>query len=99
MKLERMRLLGSSLLVRRIPEMKESEGGIIIPDSATEKPMEGVVLVAGPGRMTDTGLVLPMFVEVGDKVLFKKFAGVEVANNKEGMFLIMDQTNILGILP
>ena len=91
--------LNANVLIRRDPEVKMSSGGIIIPDTLTEKPMEGEVLAVGTGRIFDTGAVAPMTVKVGDRVMFSKFAGVELVNNQQdGMLLLMDEKSILGII-
>jgi chaperonin GroES len=79
--------------------MKQTEAGIIIPDTLTDKPMEGTVVAVGPGKTTDYGVFHDMKVVVGDNVLFGKFAGVQIAENDEGEFIVMDQDYIIGILP
>ena len=81
--------LGARVLIKRKPELTETAGGIIIPDTLTEKPMEGDVISIGDEVKK---------VKVGDKVLFAKFAGVEILENEEGMFLIMSESELLGIL-
>ena len=89
--------LGDRVLVKPIEETEQMRGGIIIPDTAKEKPQQGVVEAVGPGKRGEDGKVLPMNVKAGDKVLFGKYAGTEVkiADQK---FLIMGENDILGIV-
>ncbi len=88
--------LGDRLIVKPI-ERETMKGGIIIPDTAKEKPMEGEVLAAGPGKLDDKGNRVPMDVKVGDKVLYGKYSGTEVKLDDENL-LIIHQDEILGIL-
>lgn len=88
--------LGDRLIVKPI-ERETMKGGIIIPDTAKEKPMEGEVLAAGPGKLDDKGARMPMDVKVGDKVLYGKYSGTEVKLDDETL-LIIHQDEILGIL-
>lgn len=88
--------LGDRLIVKPI-ERETMKGGIIIPDTAKEKPMEGEVLAAGPGKLTDKGERTPMDVKVGDKVLYGKYSGTEIKLDDE-TYLIIHQDEILGIL-
>ncbi|WP_178337514.1 co-chaperone GroES [Candidatus Avelusimicrobium facis] len=88
--------LGDRLIVKPI-ERETMKGGIIIPDTAKEKPMEGEVLAAGPGKLDDKGNRMPMDVKVGDKVLYGKYSGTEVKLDDENL-LIIHQDEILGIL-
>ncbi len=74
-----------------------TKGGIIIPDTAKEKPMQGEVVAVGPGKMTDDGKVIPLTVKVGDKVLYGKYSGTEVEINGE-QYLIMRETDIFAII-
>jgi chaperonin GroES len=86
------------ILVKRLEDKKEvKKGGIIIPDTAKEKPQEGEVIAVGPGKIGDDGKRLPMDVKVGDKILFGKYSGSEVKLNDEE-FLIMREEYVLGIL-
>ena len=89
--------LGDRVLVKPVEETEQMRGGIIIPDTAKEKPQQGVVEAVGPGKRGEDGKVLPMNVKAGDKVLFGKYAGTEVkiADQK---FLIMGENDILGIV-
>jgi chaperonin GroES len=91
-----IRPLGDRVIVRRVEEETKTAGGIYIPDSATEKPSEGEVLAVGKGRITDHGDLIPMNVNVGDKVVFGKYAGSEVKIDSE-TYLIMEEKDILGV--
>lgn len=88
--------LGDRLIVKPI-ERETMKGGIIIPDTAKEKPMEGEVLAAGPGKLDNNGNRTPMDVKVGDKVLYGKYSGTEIKLGDE-TYLIVHQDEILGIL-
>lgn len=94
----KIRPLNDRVLVKRL-EAKEqtSVGGIIIPDSAKEKPQEGEVIAVGPGKKSDDGSIQAMAVKAGDKVLFGKYAGTDVSIDDED-FIIMREDDILGIL-
>jgi chaperonin GroES len=89
--------LGDRVIVAPIEPKEVVKGGIIIPDSAKEKPMEGKVIAVGPGALNKAGERLPMDVKTGDKVLYGKYAGTEVKIEDE-KYLIMHQEDILGIL-
>jgi chaperonin GroES len=93
----RFRPLHDRVLVRRIEEEQKTKGGIIIPDTAKEKPQQGEVLAVGPGTRDETGKLVPLDVKVGDKVLFGKWSGTEVKIEGEEL-LIMKESDILGIL-
>ena len=93
----KIRPLHDRILVKRIDEEEKTKGGIIIPDSAKEKPQEGRVVAVGNGKIGDDGKVQPLDVKKGDKILFSKYAGSEV--NIEGEeHLIVREDDILGIL-
>jgi chaperonin GroES len=93
----KIRPLHDKILVKRLQEEEKTKGGIIIPDTAKEKPMEGEVIAAGKGRVTEEGKVVALDVKAGDRVLFSKYAGTEVKiDNKE--YLIMREEDILGII-
>ncbi len=93
----KLKPLGDRVLVRRIDSEEKTKGGIIIPDSAKEKPLEGEVVAIGPGRSFDNGQVKPMTVKVSDRVLFAKYAETEI--KLEGTsFLLLREDDILGIL-
>jgi chaperonin GroES len=93
----RIKPLGDRILVLRLEEAEVKKGGIIIPDTAKEKPMEAKVVEAGPGKRDENGKVIPMQVKKGDKVLIGKYAGTEVTiNDKE--HLIVREEDVLAIL-
>jgi len=89
--------LHDRILVRRVEEGETIRGGIIIPDSAKEKPQEGKVIAAGKGKSNDEGKVFPLDVKAGDNVLFGKYSGTEIKIDGEE-FLIMREEEVLGIL-
>jgi chaperonin GroES len=89
--------LGDRVLVKAVEAKETKRGGIIIPDSAKEKPQEGLVVAAGKGKTTEDGKVLPMDVKPGDKILYGKYSGSEIKLEDEE-YLIMHQDDILGIL-
>jgi chaperonin GroES len=91
------RPLGDRVLVRRVEEEEKTKGGIIIPDTAKEKPQEGEVLAIGPGARDDSGKLQPLDVKVGDRILFGKWSGTEVKLEAEDL-LIMKESDILGVL-
>ena len=89
--------LNDRLLVLRVDEEAKSPGGIIIPDTAKEKPQRGKVVAAGPGKMSDDGQRTPMDVKVGDSILFSKYAGTEIKiDGVEHLF--MNEDDVLGVL-
>jgi chaperonin GroES len=89
--------LHDRVLVRRLESDEKTAGGLIIPDSAKEKPAEGEIIATGEGARKDSGELIPMAVSVGDKVLFGKWSGTEVTVDGEEL-LMMKETDILGIL-
>ena len=91
------RPLGDRVLVKRVEEEEKTKGGIIIPDTAKEKPQEGEVLAVGPGARDDSGKLQPLDVKVGDRILFGKWSGTEVKLDAEDL-LIMKESDILGVL-
>ena len=91
------RPLGDRVLVKRVEEEEKTRGGIIIPDTAKEKPQEGEVIAVGPGARDETGKVQPLDVKAGDRILFGKWSGTEVKLNGEDL-LIMKESDILGIV-
>jgi len=93
----KLRPLHDRVLVKRLEEKEVKKGGIIIPDTAKEKPQEGEVMAVGPGKVTDDGKLQPMSVKVGDKILFGKYSGSEVKLGDEEL-LIMREEDVLGIL-
>ena len=89
--------LHDRVLVRRVESDQKSAGGIIIPDTAQEKPMEGEVLEIGSGARDEVGKLIPLDVKKGDKILFGKWSGTEVKMNGED-YLIMKESDIMGII-
>ena len=92
-----IRPLHDRIIVERLEEETMTAGGIIIPDSAKEKPLEGTVVAVGKGKSTEDGKVLPLDVKAGDKVLFGKYAGTEIKiDGKE--YVMMREDDILGVV-
>ena len=91
------RPLHDRVLVRRIEAEEKTAGGIIIPDTAKEKPQEGEVVAVGPGARADDGKVTPLDVKAGDRILFGKWSGTEVKVDGEEL-LIMKESDILGVI-
>ena len=91
------RPLGDRVLVKRVEEESKTKGGIIIPDTAKEKPQEGEVVAVGPGARDESGKVVALDVKAGDRVLFGKWSGTEVKLNGEDL-LIMKEADIMGII-
>ena len=91
------RPLHDRVLIRRVESEEKTAGGIIIPDTAKEKPMEGEVVAAGPGARGDDGKLQPMDVKAGDRVLFGKWSGTEVKLDGEEL-IIMKESDIMGVL-
>ncbi len=89
--------LHDRIVVRRVEEAETTRGGIIIPDSAKDKPQEGEVIAVGPGKSNDEGKVFPLQVKAGDRILFGKYAGTEIKIDGED-FLIMREEEVLGVL-
>jgi chaperonin GroES len=93
----KIRPLGDRILVKRIKEEDQTKGGIIIPDSAKEKPQEGKVVAVGKGKVTETGKLAAPDVRAGDRILFGKYSGSEVKLDDEE-HLILREDDILGVL-
>jgi len=93
----KFRPLHDRVLIRRVESEEKTTGGIIIPDTAKEKPMEGEVVAAGPGARGDDGKLQPMDVKAGDRVLFGKWSGTEVKLEGEEL-IIMKESDIMGVL-
>ena len=93
----KLKPLHDRILVQRVEEEKTTKGGIIIPDSAQEKPAEGKVIAVGDGKIGDDGKRAPMAVKAGDRVLFGKYSGTEVKIEGEE-YLIMREDDVLGII-
>lgn len=93
----KIRPLNDRILVKRLEEEGKTAGGIIIPDSAKEKPAEGEIIAAGPGKLNDHGERVAMDVKPGDNVLFSKYGGTDVKIDGED-YLIMREDDILGVI-
>ncbi|MCP4023177.1 MAG: co-chaperone GroES [Desulfobacteraceae bacterium] len=92
-----LRPLSDRILVERVEEDEKTKGGIIIPDTAKEKPAEGKIVATGNGRMGEDGKLMPMDVKVGDRILFSKYGGTDV--KIDGVdYLILRQDDVLGII-
>jgi chaperonin GroES len=91
------RPLGDRVLVKRVKEEEKTKGGIIIPDTAQEKPQEGEVVAVGPGARDEDGERIAMDVKVGDRILFGKWSGTEVKLDGEEL-LIMKESDIMGVI-
>jgi chaperonin GroES len=93
----KFRPLQDRVLIRRVTAEAKTAGGIIIPDTAQEKPMEGEIVAVGPGARSEDGKIHPLDVKAGDRVLFGKWSGTEIKLDGEDL-IIMKETDILGIL-
>jgi len=93
----KIRPLHDRVVIRRTEEEHTTPGGIVLPDSATEKPIQGEVIAAGNGKILENGEVRPLDVKVGDKVLFGKYAGTEVKIDGEEL-LVMREDDIMGVI-
>jgi chaperonin GroES len=93
----KIRPLQDRIIVKRVEEEEKTKGGIIIPDSAKEKPIEGKVIAVGNGKVQEDGKVRPLDVKAGDRILFSKYAGTEIKIDGEE-HLIMREEDILGVI-
>lgn len=93
----KIRPLHDRVVVRRVEDERKSPGGIVIPDTAAEKPMQGEILAVGNGKIQDDGSVRPLDVKVGDKVLFGKYAGTEFRQDGEEV-LMMREDDIMAVI-
>ena len=93
----KLRPLQDRVLIRRVEPETKTSGGIFIPDTVQEKPMEGEILAVGPGGRDETGTLHPLDVKAGDRVLFAKWSGTEVKLDGEDL-MIMKETDIMGVL-
>jgi chaperonin GroES len=93
----KIRPLQDRLIVKRVAEENKTKGGIIIPDTAKEKPLEGEVIAAGNGKVLEDGKVRPLDVRAGDRILFSKYAGTEVKIEGED-HLILREEDVLGVI-
>jgi chaperonin GroES len=91
------RPLHDRVVVRRVDSEEKTAGGIIIPDTAKEKPSEGVIVSVGPGARDETGKIVPLDVKEGDRILFGKWSGTEVKLNGQDL-LIMKESDIMGVI-
>ncbi len=91
------RPLHDRVVIRRVTQEEKSRGGIIIPDTAQEKPMEGEIIAVGPGARADDGTLQPLDVKAGDRVLFGKWSGTEVKLDGEEL-IIMKESDIMGVI-
>ena len=91
------RPLHDRVVVRRIESEEKTKGGIIIPDTAKEKPQEGEIIAAGPGARDENGKLVPLDVKAGDRILFGKWSGTEVKLNGQDL-LIMKESDIMGVI-
>ncbi len=98
MSIKNIKPMGNRVLVKR-SQAKATKGGILLPDSAQEKPKQGEVVAVGPGKMEEDGTILPMNVRVGDNVLFTAYSGTEVkTDDLTAEYLIMSEDDLLGVL-
>ena len=93
----KIRPLHDRVILKRLEEERKSAGGIVIPDTAAEKPEQGEILAVGKGRMTDEGKLVPLDVKVGDRVLFGKYSGQTVRVKGEEL-LVMREEDIMGVI-
>jgi chaperonin GroES len=93
----KIRPLQDRVIVKRIAEEEKTKGGIIIPDTAKEKPQEGKIIAVGKGKRNDEGKVIPLDIKVGDKILFGKYSGSEIKIDGDE-HLIMREEDILGVI-
>jgi chaperonin GroES len=96
-KTTKFRPLHDRVLVRRLEQAEKTKGGIIIPDTAQEKPMEGEIVAVGKGHINDNGEVRPLDVKAGDRVIFSKWAGTEVTVDGEDL-IVMKESDIIGVI-
>lgn len=96
--MKKIKPLGNRVLIQR-SKAQTTKGGILLPDSAQEKPKEGTVVAVGPGKYDETGKLEPLTLKVGDRVLFSSYSGTEVKNEAaDEEFLILSEDDILGVL-
>ncbi len=93
----KIRPLQDRVMVKRLEEEQKTAGGIIIPDTAKEKPQKGEIIAAGPGKRQEDGKLVPLDVKAGDKVLFSKYAGTEIKVEGDEL-LIMREDDIMGVI-
>lgn len=88
--------IGDKVVVKAEPEEEKTRGGIVLPDSAKEKPSEGTVIAVGPGRVMDNGQRVPLEVKMGDKIIYSKYGGTEVKIDNEE-YIILNERDILAV--
>ena len=93
----KFRPLHDRVVIRRVEEAGKTSGGIIIPDTAKEKPMEGEIVAVGPGKRDDKGALVPLDVKTGDRILFGKWSGAEIKLDGEDL-LIMTEADVMGVI-
>ena len=93
----KFRPLHDRVVVRRVDAEEKTKGGIIIPDTAKEKPQEGEIVAAGPGARDESGKLVPLDVKAGDRILFGKWSGTEVRIDREDL-LIMKESDVMGVV-
>jgi chaperonin GroES len=93
----KFRPLHDRVVIRRVDEAGKTSGGIIIPDTAKEKPMEGEIVAVGPGKRDDKGALVPLGVKIGDRILFGKWSGAEIKLDGEEL-LIMTEADVMGVI-
>ena len=93
----KLRPLHDRIIVKRLEEERKSAGGIVIPDTAAEKPSQGEVIAAGPGKTDESGKLLAMGVKVGDKILFGKYSGTEVKVDGEEL-VVMREEDVMAVI-
>jgi len=93
----KIRPLNNRVLVKRVEELSRTPGGLFLPDSAKEKPIEGEVLAIGEGKLADDGKLIPMSVAVGDRIILPKYSGTEIKVDGEE-YLLLKEDDILGIV-
>ena len=94
----KLRPLGDRVIVEPVEKEEMAAGGIILPESAKEKPQQGTILAVGPGRRDEEGKRIPMDVEVGDRVLFAKYGGTEVKLEEDEKVLVLKESDILAVV-
>lgn len=93
----KVRPLGDRVIVKALPKEEKTKGGVILPDTAKEKPQQGEVIAAGKGKILENGTLVPMEVKVGDRVLYGKYSGTDIKLDGEE-YLIVKESEILGII-
>jgi chaperonin GroES len=94
----KMKPLGDRVIVEPLEQEEKTASGIILPETAKEKPQQGTVLAVGPGRRDDAGKRVPMDVKVGDKVLFQKYGGTEIKLDSDKKVIVMKESDVMAII-